>query len=146
MRKFFAALLVAMMLAVPGHGVLAQIASLTIAKSTAYEASHVLRSGSGTLWAYTINNHAATNMYVLFFDATSVPSNGTVQPLYCDVVPALGTTNGNMDGTTFKAVVAGVPFTTGLTVAFSTNSAGCGSLTLDTSADGWFWAEINPNA
>ena len=138
--KVFAVFALLALFAAPAR---AQIATLPVVKSTAYEPSHVLKSGAGTLWGYTVSNHSSTaNLYVMFFDATSVPANGTVTPLFCDAVPALTASPSNMDGQISKQALGGVAFTTGLTVALSTNAAGCGSLTLDTNNDGWFWAQV----
>ena len=128
----------------------AQIAQLPIVTSSAYEASHVLKNSPGTLWAFTVDNHSSTaNLYVMFFNATSLPSNGATTGgtgsgnlEYCDVVPAALTTPTALDGQTFKAVVGGVYFSVGITVAVSTSSSGCGSLTIDTNNDAWYWAQV----
>lgn len=127
----------------------AQIATLPVVSSAAYEASHVIKNAPGTLWAFTVNNHSSTaNLYVMIFNATSLPSNGATTGgtasgdlEYCDVVPAALTSPTALDGQTFKAVIGGLSFSVGITMALSTSSSGCGSLTIDTNTDGWFWAQ-----
>lgn len=98
----------------------------TRASSTAAASSLVLKSGAGNLYDLKITIGATTG-YVLLFDATSLPSNGAVTPIFCEAV----TSNGTYGGAAF-AWPTPMPFATGITAGFSTT--GCFTLTASATA------------
>ena len=93
-------------------------------QTSALATSVTLKSAAGTLYSYNVtpdSTLSAATWYILIFDATAVPSNGSVTPAKCYAEPA-----GQVrDGGTFAA--GGVSFSTGITIAVSTT--GCFTLT-----------------
>ena len=73
----------------------------------------------------------AVSGYVLIFDATTVPANGTVTPKFCYSLPANQTTGASW-------ISYPVPFATGIVFAFS--STGCFTKTASTTA--FFSAQV----
>lgn len=98
----------------------------TNATSTAAESNRVFKASAGNLYNITATI-GATSGYLMLFDATSLPSNGAVTPLYCVPVNSNGT-NG------YVAVEWTMPkrFGTGITAGFSTT--GCFTLTASATA------------
>ncbi len=101
-------------------------AAATNAQSTAAGSNLVIKSGAGNLYALTVTIGATTG-YLMLFDATALPSNGAVTPLYC--LPILS--NGTLGGATLEFDPP-KRFATGITAGFSTT--GCFSLTASTTA------------
>lgn len=91
--------------------------------SAAAEASHVLKSSAGNLYAYQVTTGASAG-YVLIFDAASAPGDGAVTPKKCVAVQANTTV-----GATMSPPEA---FATGITVVFSTT--GCFTKTASATA------------
>lgn len=104
-------------------------AAVTSASSTAAASNLVLKASEGNLYHLTATI-GATSGYLMLFDATSLPSNGAVTPVYCAPVTSNGT-NG------FIALEFSTPkrFGTGITAGFSTT----GCFTLTASATGNFF-------
>ena len=55
--------------------------------SNAAEASKVVKTGPGILYGITVTNTSASAIFVMVFDATKVPADGTI-PLFAKNVPA----------------------------------------------------------
>lgn len=86
-------------------------AGASIVSSSAYEASHVLKSSAGTLMSLVGYNSKGSAQFIQIYNTTSVPAD-TAVPIYSFTVPASG--NFSMD-----VPVTGIPFTTGICVANS---------------------------
>lgn len=95
--------------------------------SSAAEASHVLKASPGNLYGFHAST-GATAGYILVYDATSAPSNGTVTPVMCMAIPATSTM-GMSPGANMPIL-----FATGITIVFSTT----GCFTQTTSATAFF--------
>lgn len=98
----------------------------TRASGTAAASNLVLKASAGNLYDLDVVV-GATSGYLLLFDATALPSNGAVTPVFCDRV--------NSDGTAGGAKYAWpMPFSfaTGITAGFSTT--GCFTLTASATA------------
>lgn len=114
-----------------GNGVIAAPTSVstgatTRSSGTAAASSQVLKASAGNLYDLKVTI-GATSGYLLLFDATSLPSNGAVTPVFCERV--------NSDGTAGGASFAWpmpFPFATGITAGFSTT--GCFTLTASATA------------
>lgn len=104
----------------------------TEANSTVAEGSRVVCSADCRLYGFLATTGASAG-YVLIFDATSAPSDGTVTPKLCYSVPATSTV---------AASWGDIPaqFTTGLTIVFSTT--GCYTKTV--SATAFFSVQVKP--
>lgn len=98
----------------------------TAASSTAAGSNLVIKASAGNLYGVTVTI-GATSGYLMLFNATSLPSNGAVTPIYCIPVTSNGT-NG------YAAVNFPMPrrFGTGITAGFSTT--GCFNLTASATA------------
>jgi hypothetical protein len=99
------------------------------AASTALEASHVIKAGSGRLYQLVGVNNSTSAQYIQVFNSTTVPADTTV-PILVAYVP--GNSNFSWD---FGAI--GRYFSTGITV---TNSSTAATKTIG-SANCWFNAE-----
>lgn len=96
--------------------------------STAAQSGRVLCTTSCNLYSIEVTSLTATfTGYLMVFDAASVPSNGAVTPKHCWPVPGLGSVARDYRPLPEK-------FTTGVAVAFSSNTAGCFTLTASTNA------------
>lgn len=102
-------------------------AATTAASGTAAASNLVLKSGAGNLYDLTVTV-GATSGYVMLFDATALPSNGAVTPVWCGVVTSNGT-NGGISA----AWPSPKRFGTGITAGFSTT--GCFTLTASATAN-----------
>lgn len=109
----------------------AAAAAATSASSTAAGSNLVLKASAGNLYGLTITI-GATSGYVMLFDATSLPSNGAVTPVWCRPVDSNGT-----NGALSASWATPKRFGTGITAGFSTT--GCFNLTA--SATGNFFGE-----
>ena len=87
-------------------------AAVPVATATAVEASHVLTAGPGNFLGVVVTS-GATAGYVMIFNATTAPADGTVAPVYWAWLPANQTVS--LGGGT------GVPpyFSTGIVAVFS---------------------------
>lgn len=104
-------------------------AATTSASSTAAASNLVLKGSAGNLFNLTVTI-GATSGYAMLFDATSLPSNGAVTPVWCYPIASNGTNGGvAIEFATPK------PFGTGITAGFSTT----GCFTLTASATGNFF-------
>ncbi len=88
-------------------------ATKTNVHSTAYEASHVLKSSAGLLFMVTGYNSKTTAQWIQLHDATSLPSNTAVPVMIFTVSPQ---SNFSID----YGTIGGRNFTTGIVVANST--------------------------
>lgn len=104
-------------------------AALAAVSSTAAESSHILKSSAGTIYSLTVTT-GATAGYVLVFNATSAPSDGSVTPSDCVSVSA-----GASTGITWSPPLS---LSTGITVVFS--SSGC--FTKTASATAFFSGQV----
>ncbi len=101
----------------------------TAASSSAAASNLVLKGSAGNLYDLTLTV-GATSGYLMLFDATALPSNGAVTPVFCAVVTSNGTNGGiSLAWPTPKR------FGTGITAGFSTT----GCFTLTASATGNFF-------
>ncbi len=117
--------------------------------STAYEASHVIKNGSGILCNLTANFHTAALRTILLIDASTVPSDGAI--LSCDSVPVgtacvrwcfegLAQSSDPTENTQpISWGAAGLKFNAGIIVAASTSTSGCTTLTSDGNNDWFNW-------
>lgn len=103
------------------------LAATTSSSGTAAASNQVLKASAGNLYDLTVTI-GATSGYVMLFDATSLPSNGAVTPVWCYAVTSNGTNGG---------IAAAWPspkrFGTGITAGFSTT--GCFTLTASATAN-----------
>lgn len=124
MKRFLATLALFFALAVP--------AAATEFNSSVAEGSRVVCSSACNLYGVSATT-GATAGYVLIFDATAAPADGTVTPKFCYSVPATSTVGASWNGIPAQ-------FATGLTVVFS--STGCYSKTV--SATAFFSVQVKP--
>lgn len=96
-----------------------------VAVSTAYEASRVLSTTPCTLKSVTVTNKAASDRFLMLFDATSLPGDGAVPNFPPVQIPSKAT--GEYDGPEALAV--------GLVAALSSTED---TLTVATAGDGFF--------
>lgn len=101
-------------------------AATTRASSTAAESNRVLKASAGNLYDLKVTIGATTG-WVMLFDATALPSNGAVTPVWCEYVLSTGTAGGIA-----VAFPTPMPFATGITAGFS--STGCYTLTASATA------------
>lgn len=95
----------------------------TNAATSVLASNLVVKSGAGTLFGIVVSADSTISgaaWWIMVFDATSLPSNGTVTPAKCYALPS-GATSASY------AWPIGLNFTTGITVGASTT--GCFSLT-----------------
>lgn len=109
-------------------------------QSTAYENSHVLATGGGVIYNLTVSFHTAALRTVMLFDATVLPSNGAVTPLWC-FEGAGQASDAAESNHSYSWGTVGVVFTNGLVAAVSTSASGCSTLTAD-GANDWFSAQV----
>ncbi len=93
------------------------------ANSSAVEGSHVIKSSAGTLYGVSVTT-GATAGFLMIFNATSAPSDGSVTPAACYELQANQTTAVN-----FTPPAA---YSTGITAVFS--STGCTTKTVSATA------------
>jgi hypothetical protein len=109
-------------------------AALTKSATQSAASNAVVKSGAGNLYGLTVTI-GATAGWVMVFDATALPSNGATgaSMIWCYPVNSDGT-KGGID----KDFGSPIPFTTGLTLGFS--STACNSLTA--SATAFFYGRV----
>lgn len=106
-------------------------AAATKGKSTALEASHVIKASAGNLYWLTVTADANAG-FLMIFDATSAPADGAVTPDYC--VPIAAST-----GNPFNWLLNPMNFSTGITVVYS--STGCLTKTASIHAT-FYWGAL----
>ncbi|MDT7951707.1 MAG: hypothetical protein RQ966_09400 [Acetobacteraceae bacterium] len=99
--------------------------SPTFVQTTAIAASLVLKSAPGSLYACYATTGSVAG-WLMLFDATAVPANGSVAPKECIYCPANATTEVELPFLTAE------PFATGITAVFS--STGPFTLTASSTA------------
>lgn len=100
-------------------------AAIAPISSSVAESSHVLKASAGNLYGLHVSTAAASG-YVMVFDATSAPGDGTVAPAMCMAIP-VNSTLGISPGSNVP-----IAFATGITVVFSTT--GCFTKTASATA------------
>lgn len=113
-----------------GSNVLGASAGAVLVASTAYEASHVLKSSAGTLVSLVGYNSKGSAQFIQLHNAASVPADAAV-PVYTFTVAA--SSNFSLD-----ISITGAPFTTGIV---ATNSSTGPAKTVG-SADCYFSAVV----
>lgn len=106
--------------------------------------SVVVRStvGNTFLCGFGVTWHSAAPRWVMIFNATSLPANGAVTPVYCNnLTPTAGAADGSLD---FDWVLSPLVTTGGMVIAVSTNVAGCSTLTVDGGNDRFDVQAITP--
>jgi hypothetical protein len=73
------------------NGAGTEINTATTVKSTALEASHVLKGGAGRLASLQVFNSSGSAQYILVMDSATVPANGAVTLLCPPIYIAAGT-------------------------------------------------------
>lgn len=101
-------------------------AAVTSASSTTAGSNLVLKASAGNLYSITVTI-GATGGYLMLFDATSLPVNGAVTPVWCGPVATSG-----VNGMLAIEFAAPKSFATGITAGFSTT--GCFTLTASATA------------
>lgn len=109
----------------------ASVVPTTNVSSSAYEKSHVVSNAPCTLVSWGVTNKGVSDLWLLVFDATALPANGTVPSRRPIPVPA------GYPGGDERA--RGTSLAVGCVLALSTTSS---SLTLVGTDDGWFDAEV----
>jgi hypothetical protein len=66
-------------------------AAVTEVRSTAKEASHILKAAAGSLKQLTINNTAGSTQYYLLMNSATLPADGAVSLLFPPIPVAAGT-------------------------------------------------------
>lgn len=67
--------------------------SLTPIPSTAAESSHILKAAPGRLYSLVATNTTATTGFVVVLNATAVPADGAITPVFCiQLAPNTATT------------------------------------------------------
>ena len=109
--------------------------SLDTVRSTATEASKVLKSSAGNLYTVSVTI-GATSGYLMLFDAIAEPANGSVTPKWWWPVTSNGTYGGSA-----VSWSPGPPlrFTTGITAVFSST----GPFTKTGLTSGQFTGQVN---
>jgi len=95
-------------------------------RSSAAEASHVLKSSAGTLYKVTVV--VPDTGYIMIFDAVADPADGAVTPAWCEDVAGSKTINFS----------PGLSLTNGIVVAYSTT----GCFTKTESATASFFGQV----
>jgi hypothetical protein len=68
-----------------------EVNTATTVKSTAFEASHVLKASAGRLCSLQVFNSSGSAQYILVMDSATVPANGAVTLLCPPIYLAAGT-------------------------------------------------------
>lgn len=102
----------------------ASTAGVTSVRSTVATASTVIKASAGNLYGFNVVSGASAG-YILVYNATSAPADGTVTPIKCLPIAANTGIDVNMRGQPTY-------FSTGIVIAFSTT--GCFTQTLSATA------------
>ena len=107
------------------------ISAYSVSKSTSWENSKVVSANNAILYSAALSNKGGPNLYLMVFDAASLPSNGTVPSM-----PPL------LVGGTDTRSISNLPlpdkFSTGIVVAASTTQE---NLTVDTNSNSFFYVQ-----
>lgn len=107
------------------------LSAYSVDKSTAWENSRVVSANNAVLYSASLSNKGAANLYLMVFDAASLPANGTVPTM-----PPL------LVGGTDTRSISNLPlpdkFTNGIVVAASTTQE---NLTVDTNSNSFFYVQ-----
>jgi len=107
------------------------LSTYSVDKSTAWEASRVVATNSSIFYSAALSNKGGSNLYLMVFDASSLPANGTVPTM-----PPL------LVGTTDTRSISNLPlpdkFSTGIVVAASSTQE---NLTVSTGTDAFFYVQ-----
>jgi hypothetical protein len=114
---------------VRGYSTAASVGA-TVVASTAYEASHVLKSTPGTLLMLSGYNSKGSAQFIQLHDAAALPAD--------NAVPVFVMTVATVANFTVTLPIAGLKFATGIVVC---NSSTGPTKTIGTT-DCWFTAEI----
>ena len=104
------------------------LSAYSVSKSTSWEDSKVVSANNAIFYSASLSNKGGTNLYLMVFDAASLPANGTVPTM-----PPL------LVGGTDTRSISNLPlpdkFTNGIVVAASTTQE---NLTVDTNSNSFF--------
>lgn len=99
----------------------ASAAAVAYDASTAAGTNNVICAAACNLFAAYVTSTPTVAGYVMIFNATALPSNGAVTPVFCFYVPSNATV-------AFEPPVP-IRFATGVTIGFSSDTDGCLDLT-----------------
>ena len=107
------------------------LSAYSVSKSTSWEDSKVVSANNAIFYSASLSNKGGTNLYLMVFDAASLPANGTVPTM-----PPL------LVGGTDTRSISNLPlpdkFTNGIVVAASTTQE---NLTVDTNSNSFFYVQ-----
>lgn len=86
-----------------------------------------VKNGAGTLYHISVQNKAAAEEFLIFFDSASSPPTCTGTAYYTIQVPAV-TSTGNAVGGVVEDIAVGLNFTTGIGLCATTAIGGTGSV------------------
>ncbi len=107
------------------------LSAYSVSKSTSWENSKVVSANNAIFYSASLSNKGGSNLYLMVFDAASLPANGTVPTM-----PPL------LVGGTDTRSISNLPlpdkFTNGIVVAASTTQE---NLTVDTNSNSFFYVQ-----
>jgi len=107
------------------------LSAYSVSKSTAWEKAKIVSANNAILYSASLSNKGGTNLYLMVFDASSLPANGTIPTM-----PPL------LVGPTDTRSISNLPlpdkFSTGIVVAASSTQE---TLTTDTSNNSFFYVQ-----
>tara|TARA_Y100001973_G_scaffold88121_1_gene132897 strand:+ start:66 stop:446 length:381 start_codon:yes stop_codon:yes gene_type:complete len=107
------------------------LSAYSVSKTTSWENSKVVSANNAILYSAALSNKGGSNLYLMVFDAASLPSNGTVPSM-----PPL------LVGPTDTRSISNLPlpdkFATGIVVAASSTQE---NLTVDTNSNSFFYVQ-----
>ena len=107
------------------------LSAYSVSKTTSWENSKVVSANNAIFYSASLSNKGGTNLYLMVFDAASLPANGTVPTM-----PPL------LVGGTDTRSISNLPlpdkFTNGIVVAASTTQE---NLTVDTNSNSFFYVQ-----
>lgn len=107
------------------------LSAYSVSKSTSWEDSKVVSANNAIFYSASLSNKGGSNLYLMVFDAASLPANGTVPTM-----PPL------LVGGTDTRSISNLPlpdkFTNGIVVAASTTQE---NLTVDTNSNSFFYVQ-----
>ncbi len=107
------------------------LSAYSVSKTTSWENSRVVSANNAIFYSASLSNKGGTNLYLMVFDAASLPANGTVPTM-----PPL------LVGGTDTRSISNLPlpdkFTNGIVVAASTTQE---NLTVDTNSNSFFYVQ-----
>ena len=107
------------------------LSAYSVSKSTSWENSKVVIASKAIFYSAALSNKGGSNLYLMVFDAASLPANGTVPTM-----PPL------LVGTTDTRSISNLPlpdkFDNGIVVAASSTQE---NLTVDTNSNSFFYVQ-----